>query len=136
MCRWSTVPSMFTFGRYVRNSTNMLNTSKQSKVLDTGCDTDCNHEVKIEVTKYVSAPTNAEEGIVRIHAMIMLPATPHRTPESRFVAPTPMIAPVMVCVVLTGIPPHAVIKSVRPPAASALNPPVGLSFVIFCPIVF
>ncbi len=35
-------------------------------------------------------------------------ATPQRTAESRWVAPTPTIAPVMVCVVLTGIPARAV----------------------------
>ena len=42
-------------------------------------------------------------GIVRIQAIIRLLVTPQRTAERRLVAPTPMIAPVMVCVVLTGI---------------------------------
>jgi len=73
--------------------------------------------------------------MVRIQARTIFPANPQRTPESRFVAPTPMIAPVIVCVVLTGIPPNAVMSSVRPPAVSAQNPPAGLSFVIFCPMV-
>ena len=34
-------------------------------------------------------------GIVRIQAVIMLLVTPQRTAERRFVAPTPMIAPVI-----------------------------------------
>ena len=36
----------------------------------------------------------------------MLPATPQRTAESRFVAPTPMIAEVIVWVVEIGAPQH------------------------------
>ena len=43
-------------------------------------------------------------GMVKIHAQIMFPATPQRTAESLLVAPTPTIAPVIVWVVLTGIP--------------------------------
>jgi hypothetical protein len=35
-------------------------------------------------------------GIVRIHAQTTRPATPHRTADSRCVAPTPTIAPVIV----------------------------------------
>ena len=38
----------------------------------------------------------AEMGMVKIHAQIMLPATPQRTAESLLVAPTPTIAPVIV----------------------------------------
>src|SRR2546425_967027 len=34
----------------------------------------------------------------------MRPATPQRTAEMRFAAPTPVLAPVIVWVVLTGIP--------------------------------
>jgi hypothetical protein len=41
-------------------------------------------------------------GRVRIHAPAMFLATPHRTAESRLVAPTPMIADVIVWVVDTG----------------------------------
>jgi hypothetical protein len=40
-----------------------------------------------------------------------------------------------VCVVLTGIPASAVENSVIAPAASAQNPPTGLSFVMRDPIV-
>ena len=46
----------------------------------------------------------AEAGMVMIHAMTMLPATPQRTAEERCAAPTPTMAPVMVCVVETGMP--------------------------------
>ena len=46
-----------------------------------------------------------------------------------------MIAPVIVCVVLTGMPPSAVPMSVIAPAVSALKPPIGRSFVMRMPIV-
>ena len=48
--------------------------------------------------------TTAEAGMVRTQAHTMRVATPQRTAEIRLVVPTPMIAPVIVCVVLTGIP--------------------------------
>ena len=85
--------------------------------------------------RYAAEPTIAESGMVNIHAVMMFPASPHRTAERRVVAPTPIIAPVIVCVVLTAIPLNAVIRSVRPPAVSAQKPPVGFNLVIFCPIV-
>ena len=46
----------------------------------------------------------ADAGIVKIHAQTMLPATPQRTALTRCAEPTPTIAPVMVCVVETGMP--------------------------------
>ena len=46
----------------------------------------------------------AAAGIVKIQAHTMRPATPHFTADKRRVAPTPTIAPVMVCVVETGTP--------------------------------
>jgi hypothetical protein len=46
----------------------------------------------------------AAAGIVNIQAQTIRPATPHFTAESRRVAPTPTIAPVIVCVVDTGVP--------------------------------
>ena len=46
--------------------------------------------------------TGAAIGMVRTHARPMFFATPHRTADSRFVAPTPMIDEVMVWVVETG----------------------------------
>ncbi len=78
----------------------------------------------------------AESGIVNTQAQTIVLATPQRTDDRRLVAPTPMMAPVMVWVVLTGIPPKAVPSKVMAPAVSAQNPPTGLSLVIFCPIVF
>ena len=76
--------------------------------------------------------------MVRIHAHTMRPATPHLTADSLRVAvtPTPMIAPVMVCVVETGMPAAVAPNSVIAPAVSAQKPPTGRSFVIFMPIVF
>ena len=46
----------------------------------------------------------AAAGIVATQAHTIRPATPHRTAENRCTAPTPVIAPVIVCVVLTGMP--------------------------------
>ena len=43
-------------------------------------------------------------GMVTIQAHTTRDATPHRTADSRRVAPTPTIAPVIVCVVETGMP--------------------------------
>ena len=73
--------------------------------------------------------------MVRIQAQTMLLATPQRTAESRWVAPTPMIEPVMVWVVLTGMPPMAVPMSMIAPAVSAQKPPIGRSLVSFIPMV-
>src|SRR5579862_2901736 len=83
----------------------------------------------------VAMATAAEAGMVSTHAQMMRLATPQRTAESRCVVPTPTIAPVMVCVVLTGIPASAVPNSVIAPAASAQKPPTGFSLVIFAPMV-
>ena len=52
-----------------------------------------------------TAEMSAASGMVSTHAQTMLPATPHLTADSRRVAPTPTMAPVMVCVVETGMPP-------------------------------
>ena len=49
--------------------------------------------------------------------------------------PTPTIAPVIVCVVDTGIPWAAVKKRVAAAAASALMPLTGCSLVILEPMV-
>ena len=74
--------------------------------------------------------------MVKTHAHTIRCATPQRTADRRCIDPTPMIAPVMVCVVLTGMPAAAVLKSVMAPAVSAQNPPTGFNFVIFEPIVW
>ncbi len=73
--------------------------------------------------------------MVKIHAHRMRAATPQRTAEIRFVVPTPTMAPVMVCVVLTGIPASTVPNGVIAPAVSAQKPPTGFSLVIREPIV-
>ena len=82
-----------------------------------------------------SPATIAEAGMVKIQAHTIRLATPQRTADNRCTAPTPTMAPVMVCVVLTGIPERAVPNSVKAPALSAQNPPKGFSFVIFEPMV-
>jgi hypothetical protein len=87
------------------------------------------------MSQKVSIATAAEAGIVKIQAQTMRVATPQRTAERRCVLPTPTIAPVMVCVVLTGIPARAVPNSVMAQAVSAQNPPTGFSLVIFEPMV-
>ena len=51
-----------------------------------------------------TAAMNADAGIVKIHAHTILPATPQRTAEVLRAAPTPTMAPVIVCVVDTGMP--------------------------------
>src|SRR5262245_44473649 len=56
------------------------------------------HQLNAEIT--------ADAGIVRTHAHTTRPATPHRTARGPRVEPTPTIAPVIVWVVLTGIPSH------------------------------
>ena len=78
---------------------------------------------------------NADSGMVRIQAHTILPATPQRTADSRCVAPTPTIEPVIVCVVLTGMPPTAVPMSITAPAVSAQKPPTGRSLVSRIPMV-
>lgn len=78
----------------------------------------------------------AEMGMVRIQAQIIFPATPQRTAESLRVEPTPTIAPVIVWVVLTGIPARVAPMIEQAAAVSALKPPMGWSLVILVPIVF
>ena len=78
----------------------------------------------------------AEIGIVITHAHKRLMVTPQRTALKRLVAPTPMIDPVMVCVVETGILKCSVRNKVMAPAVSAATPSSGVTLVIFVPIVF
>ncbi|MCY1212276.1 hypothetical protein D3C87_801290 [compost metagenome] len=74
--------------------------------------------------------------MVRTQAQTMFPATPQRTALARCVAPTPTMAPVMVCVVDTGMPSAVARNRVSAPPVSAQKPPTGLSLVIFWPMVF
>src|SRR5580765_8120981 len=52
--------------------------------------------------QYRAAATRAAAGIVSTQATTMFPATPQRTAERRRVAPAPMTAPEMTCVVDRG----------------------------------
>src|SRR5205085_3141670 len=74
-------------------------------------------------------------GMVSTHAHTIVPATPHRTAEAFRAVPTPTIAPVMVCVVDTGMPNAVARNRVAAPPVSAQKPPTGLSFVMRVPIV-
>src|SRR5687767_210964 len=74
-------------------------------------------------------------GIVSTQAQTIRLATPHLTADILRVEPTPTIAPVIVCVVDTGIPPSVVPNNAMAPAVSAQKPPTGFNFVIFEPIV-
>ena len=78
----------------------------------------------------------AETGIVIIHAQSRLMVIPQRTALNRFVAPTPTIEPVIVCVVDTGILKCSVRNNVIAPAVSAATPSSGVTLVILVPIVF
>ena len=82
-----------------------------------------------------AADTAADAGMVMIHAQTMRPATPHRTARLPRVAPTPTMAPVMVCVVETGMPAAATARMVTPPPVSAQKPPMGYSLVRLWPMV-
>ncbi len=61
---------------------------------------------------------------------------PHFTARAFLAAPTPEIAPVIVCVVETGTQSAVAEKRVIALAVSAANPSIGVSFTIFDPIVF
>ena len=78
----------------------------------------------------------AEIGMVSTHAHNKLTVIPQRTAEILLVNPTPIIAPVMVWVVETGIPKCSVKNSVIAPAVSALTPSSGVTLVILVPMVF
>jgi hypothetical protein len=82
------------------------------------------------MSQYVPPAIRAEAGIVTIQAHTIRLATPQRTAEKRWTAPTPTMAPVMVWVVETGIPAKAVPNKVMAPALSAQKPPKGLNLVI------
>src|SRR4029453_9806748 len=79
---------------------------------------------------------SADAGIVKTHAHTIRPAMPQGTADKRRMEPTPIIAPVMVCVVLTGTPRCVAVNNEIAPAVSAAKPPTGWSLVIFDPIVW
>lgn len=86
--------------------------------------------------KYMMDDRIAVTGIVIIHAHNRLMVTPQCTAVARFITPAPIMAPVMVCVVLTGMPHMLVTNKVNAPAVSALKPSNGTRCVIRCPMVF
>lgn len=63
------------------------------------------------------------------------PATPQRTAERVRTLPAPTMAPVMVCVVETGMPSPLATKSAMAPLVSAHTPPTGASLVMRIPMV-
>ena len=75
-------------------------------------------------------------GMVSTQAHISLAPTPHLTAVTLLVIPAPIMAPVIVCVVLTGIPKASVPKSNIAPDVSAATPWKGVSLVMLDPIVF
>src|SRR6266404_6259191 len=87
------------------------------------------------ISKKEIAANAAAAGIVKTQAQTIRPATRHFTADRRVVDPTPAIAPVIVCVVDTGMPNMVAPNKVTAPAVSAQKPPTGRSFVIFEPIV-
>src|SRR3954470_20805265 len=75
-------------------------------------------------------------GSVTTQAITMLPAIPHRTADSRRVAPTPMIDVVVICVVDTGTANTvAVVTMTLDATACAAKPPEGVSWMIRRPMV-
>src|ERR1044072_6713695 len=82
------------------------------------------------------AASRALTGMVKIHAHSRFTVTPQRTADRRLVAPTPIIEPVMVWVVLTGMPRCSVRNKVTAPAVSALTPSSGVTLVMRVPMVF
>ena len=61
-------------------------------------------------------------GIVINQAYTIFFPTPHLTAESLLVEPTPMIAPEIAWVVLTGMPSPAIAVRITPPPVSAQKP--------------
>lgn len=57
-----------------------------------------------------------------IQATTTLLATPHRTEDVLRAVPAPMMQPVMVCVVDTGMPNADAVKTMIDPPRDALNP--------------
>ena len=77
----------------------------------------------------------AEQGIVKTQAHTIRLATPQRTALNLRNEPTPIMAPVIVWVVLTGMPNAVEINKVMAALNSAQKPSTGLILATFCPIV-
>ena len=72
---------------------------------------------------------------MKTHAHTTRRATFHRTADMRLAEPTPTIAPVMVWVVLTGMPLNEAKNRAAAAALSAHTPPIGCNRVSLVPIV-
>src|SRR5690606_11453101 len=83
-----------------------------------------NQRIIVPIHQAIAA-AKADAGIVKIQAQTMLPATPQRTADILRDAPTPTMAPVIVCVVETGTPSAVARNSVKAPPVSAQKPPTG-----------
>ena len=81
------------------------------------------------------AAINAADGIVSTPAQTIREANPQRTADTRRDRPTPTIAPVMVCVVDTGMPSDVAINKAIAPEVCAQKPPEGRMRVMPIPIV-
>ena len=66
--------------------------------------------------------------MVNIQAHNKLIVTPHLTALKRLVAPTPIIEPVIVCVVETGTPICDTVNKVKAPAVSEQTPSSGVTW--------
>ena len=84
---------------------------------------------------YAIAAMNAEQGMVRTHAIIMRCPQIQRTDRKPRIVPTPRMEPVIAWVVEMGTPPKVAIKMVVAAAASAQKPPTGCNRVIPEPMV-
>ena len=81
------------------------------------------------------AASRAAPGMVSTQVITMCKATPQRTADSRCVAPTPMMAVEMTCVVLMGAPRRVAMRITAPAENSAVNPCTGRNFTTFIPMV-
>src|SRR6476646_8510960 len=95
-----------------------------------------NGSIPLWITRYVTAPTKAEQGIVRIQAITIRSPQIQRTLRTPFIVPTPRIDPVIACVVLIGMPRCVATMIVEAADVSAQKPPTGANRVIPDPIVF
>src|SRR5271170_7919536 len=74
-------------------------------------------------------------GMVSTQAQRILVVTPQRTALTRWLAPAPMMQPVMTWVVETGIPIADEVRMVMAALVSAAKPWMGLRSMILVPIV-
>src|SRR4051794_18010817 len=74
-------------------------------------------------------------GIVSAHAIAMLPATPHRTADTRLAAPPPITAPEMTWVVDRGKPACEAARMTAAPEPWATKPWAASILMIRVPIV-